>query len=58
LEKNQPDALAGRRFTKSTFNGREVQIEELVPASVRTELKALGHDIQPIPRRTPTLGKR
>lgn len=49
-------ALEAGRFTKSTFDGCDVQVEELVPESVRAELKSMGHDVQPVQRRTPTFG--
>jgi gamma-glutamyltranspeptidase/glutathione hydrolase len=53
---NLQQALEAGRFTKSTFNGCDVQVEESVPESTRHELSALGHDVHPVPRRTPTFG--
>ena len=49
-------ALEAGRFTKPTFHGRDVFIEELVPESVRNELIALGHDVAVVPPRTGTFG--
>ncbi len=49
-------ALEAGRFTKGTFAGCDVQIEETVPEKVRAELTALGHDVRTVPRRTPTFG--
>jgi gamma-glutamyltranspeptidase/glutathione hydrolase len=53
---NIQQALEAGRFTKSTFDGCDVQIEELVPATTREGLIKLGHQVQPVPRRTPTFG--
>jgi gamma-glutamyltranspeptidase / glutathione hydrolase len=39
-------ALEAGRFTKPTFGGCDVQIEALIPAGVRAELTALGHQLQ------------
>jgi gamma-glutamyltranspeptidase/glutathione hydrolase len=49
-------ALEAGRFNKETFDGCDVQIEELVPAAVRDQLTALGHDLKVIPRRSSTFG--
>lgn len=49
-------ALEAGRFTKSTFDGCDVQIEESVPESVRKELAGMGHIVQAVPRRTPAFG--
>lgn len=49
-------ALEAGRFTKGTFDGCDVQIEESVPEGVRKELTALGHQVQAVKRRTPTFG--
>ena len=38
-------ALEAGRFTKATFEGCDVQVEALVPETVRTALGALGHEI-------------
>ena len=39
-------ALEAPRFTKQTFEGCDVQIEQRVPASVRAELAKMGHEIR------------
>ncbi len=49
-------ALEAGRFTKGSFDGCDVQIEELVPESVRAELKALGHDLRVVAPRSGTFG--
>jgi gamma-glutamyltranspeptidase/glutathione hydrolase len=49
-------ALEAGRFTKGTFTGTDVNIEALVPESVREELSALGHDVTTVPPRTGTFG--
>ena len=49
-------ALEAGRFTKGTFEGCDVEIEETVPAQVREELSAMGHKLTVHPRRTPTFG--
>jgi gamma-glutamyltranspeptidase / glutathione hydrolase len=38
-------ALEAPRFTKQTFKGLDVEIEDRVPAPVRAELAAMGHQI-------------
>ena len=54
---NIQQALEAGRFTKGTFDGCDVTVEELVPERVRQELATLGHEVQPWPRRTSnTLG--
>jgi gamma-glutamyltranspeptidase / glutathione hydrolase len=50
------EALEAGRFTKPTFEGRDVMIEALVPEEVRRELVALGHDVTVVPPRTGTFG--
>jgi gamma-glutamyltranspeptidase/glutathione hydrolase len=50
------EALEAGRFTKATFAGRDVCVEELVPAAVRRQLAALGHDVVTVPPRTGTFG--
>jgi gamma-glutamyltranspeptidase / glutathione hydrolase len=50
------EALEAGRFTKDTFTGCDVQIEELVPAGTREALAKLGHDVTVRPRRTSTFG--
>jgi gamma-glutamyltranspeptidase/glutathione hydrolase len=49
-------ALEAGRFTKTTFEGCDVQIESLVPAEVRAELGALGHQLEVRPPRTHKFG--
>ena len=49
-------ALEAGRFTKSTFNGRDVRVEALIPEPVRQELAALGHDIEVVPLRSGIFG--
>lgn len=49
-------ALEAGRFTKGTFEGCDVEIEESVPPEVRAELGALGHQLQVQPLRTPHFG--
>ena len=49
-------ALEAGRFTKATFAGADVNVEALVPESVRDELTALGHEVTAIPPRTGTFG--
>jgi gamma-glutamyltranspeptidase/glutathione hydrolase len=49
-------ALEAGRFTKRTFEGCDVEIEELVPASTREALTKLGHELTVIPRRSRTFG--
>jgi gamma-glutamyltranspeptidase/glutathione hydrolase len=50
------EALEAGRFTKTTFDGCDLQIEELVPASTRDALTALGHVLKVEPRRTGVFG--
>jgi gamma-glutamyltranspeptidase/glutathione hydrolase len=49
-------ALEAGRFTKATFDGVDVNVEALVPESVRDELTALGHEVTVVPPRTGTFG--
>jgi gamma-glutamyltranspeptidase/glutathione hydrolase len=49
-------ALEAGRFTKSTFEGCDVEIEALIPEAVRAELKARGHEITLVQPRTGTFG--
>jgi gamma-glutamyltranspeptidase/glutathione hydrolase len=39
-------ALEQARFTKGTFDGCDVQMEETVSVAVREQLTARGHDIK------------
>jgi len=50
-------ALEAGRFVKNSFRGCDVSIEELVPESTRNALKALGHDVRVVERRTDTFGR-
>ncbi len=43
---NVQAALEQPRFTKGTFDGCDVQMEETIPESVRAELTKRGHQIQ------------
>jgi gamma-glutamyltranspeptidase/glutathione hydrolase len=49
-------ALEAGRFTKSTFAGCDVDVEELVPSSARDALTKLGHEIKVWPRRSSNFG--
>jgi len=49
-------ALEAGRFTKTTFPGCDVEIEELVPASTRAALTKLGHDLKVVPPRSSIFG--
>ena len=49
-------ALEAGRFTKGTFDGCDLEIEELVPASTREALTKLGHQLKVVPRRTAVFG--
>jgi len=49
-------ALEAGRFTKGTFQGCDVNVEALVPETVRQELKALGHDVRTVEPRSGTFG--
>jgi gamma-glutamyltranspeptidase/glutathione hydrolase len=49
---NIQQALEAGRFTKGTFDGCDVLVEELVPERVRQELVAMGHEVQTLPRRS------
>lgn len=53
---NIQQALEAGRFTKSSFDGCDVQVEELIPDQVRAELTRLGHQVETVPRRTPIFG--
>jgi gamma-glutamyltranspeptidase/glutathione hydrolase len=43
---NVQAALEGARFTKGTFQGCDVEMEETIPEPVRAELTRRGHEIQ------------
>jgi gamma-glutamyltranspeptidase / glutathione hydrolase len=49
-------ALEAGRFTKATFDGCDLEIEELVPAATREALTKLGHELKVVGRRTSTFG--
>ncbi len=42
---NIQSALESARFTKITFAGCDVQMEDRLPAAVRAELEAKGHHV-------------
>jgi gamma-glutamyltranspeptidase/glutathione hydrolase len=43
---NVQEALEAARFTKSTFDGNDVEMESRIPQSVRDALTAMGHQIK------------
>jgi gamma-glutamyltranspeptidase / glutathione hydrolase len=49
-------ALEAGRFTKGSFTGCDVQVEALVPESVRRDLVGLGHEVRLVPERTGVFG--
>jgi gamma-glutamyltranspeptidase/glutathione hydrolase len=49
-------ALEAGRFTKGSFAGCDVEIEALVPETVRNELGALGHELTLVPPRSGVFG--
>jgi gamma-glutamyltranspeptidase/glutathione hydrolase len=49
-------ALEAGRFTKGTFEGCDLEIEELVPEATRAALTKMGHELKVLPRRTTTFG--
>ncbi len=49
-------ALEAGRFSKVSFEGSDVFVEELVAPSVRLQLAAMGHDVISVPPRTGTFG--
>jgi gamma-glutamyltranspeptidase / glutathione hydrolase len=50
------EALEAGRFTKGTFQGCDVSIEQLVPETVRRELTVLGHQLNVAQPRSGTFG--
>lgn len=50
------EALEAGRFTKGSFEGCDLRMETLIPASARSTLEALGHQIEPIAPRTGRFG--
>jgi gamma-glutamyltranspeptidase / glutathione hydrolase len=53
---NIQQALEAGRFSKQDFTGCNVPIEDTVPAPVRDQLTAMGHQLQVEPRRTSVFG--
>jgi gamma-glutamyltranspeptidase/glutathione hydrolase len=49
-------ALEAGRFTKGTFEGCDLDIEDKVPSDVRDQLTAMGHKLKVVPPRTSTFG--
>jgi gamma-glutamyltranspeptidase/glutathione hydrolase len=50
------EALEAGRFTKPTFDGCDVLVEELVPEATRRGLAGRGHEVVAVPPRTGTFG--
>jgi gamma-glutamyltranspeptidase/glutathione hydrolase len=50
------EALEAGRFTKPTFEGRDVAIEPSVPRETLLELQALGHELYIAPPRSGVFG--
>jgi len=50
------EALEAGRFTKPTFAGLDVSIEETIPESSRRGLTDRGHELMVMPRRTHVFG--
>ena len=53
---NIQQALEAGRFTKPTFQGCDVKVESSIPRQTRDALTALGHQVEVLPRRTPSFG--
>jgi gamma-glutamyltranspeptidase / glutathione hydrolase len=53
---NIQQALEAGRFTKGTFTGNDVQIENRVPEATRLELAARGHEVTLVGPRSSTFG--
>jgi gamma-glutamyltranspeptidase/glutathione hydrolase len=53
---NIQEALEAGRFTKGTFQGCDVSIEQLIPETVRRELTTLGHQLNVAQPRSGTFG--
>jgi gamma-glutamyltranspeptidase/glutathione hydrolase len=49
-------ALEAGRFTKGSFQGCDVSVEELIPEAVRNELIKLGHQVRAVRPRSGTFG--
>jgi gamma-glutamyltranspeptidase/glutathione hydrolase len=54
---NVQAALEQSRFTKGTFDGCDVEMEETIPQTVRTELTKRGHEISPLEPFSFTVGQ-
>ncbi len=54
---NPQAALEQPRFTKGTFDGCDVQMEETVPASIRADLAKRGHQIETLEPFSFTVGQ-
>jgi gamma-glutamyltranspeptidase/glutathione hydrolase len=50
------EALEAGRFTKGSFSGCDVDVEELVAEKTRGELEKLGHEITTVPPRSGVFG--
>lgn len=53
---NIQEALEAGRFSKGSFDGCDVNVEALVPATTRDALKAMGHDVTVVGPRSSTFG--
>jgi len=53
---NIQEALEAGRFSKVTFEGCDVNVESLIPASVLDDLRALGHELAIAPHRSSLFG--
>jgi gamma-glutamyltranspeptidase/glutathione hydrolase len=53
---NLQQALEAGRFTKTTFDGLDLQVEASIPESARVALTARGHEITVVPLRSSTFG--
>ena len=49
-------ALEAGRFTKPTFSGLDVSVEDAIPSAVRTGLAARGHELLVVPPRSHVFG--
>ena len=53
---NIQQALEAGRFTKTSFDGCDVNVESRVPEAARAALRSMGHEIQLRGPRTSTFG--
>ncbi len=53
---NLQQALEAGRFTKTSFDGRDVMLEASIPEATRAALTARGHEITVVPLRSSTFG--